>query len=75
VNLGGCGGVDRSLSTGSEDGFSIEVQTALDSYSVKVHPIGKRRLHSLYLDHAGDIHFGTRDWPASPDSPLFVPRK
>jgi hypothetical protein len=69
----GSGGFEQSILTGADDGFSAEVHAAVDSYSVKVHPMSTARLHSLYLDENGAIHFGTRDWPASADSPLLVP--
>jgi hypothetical protein len=71
----GCGGLQQSVSAGTDDGFRIEVQATVDKYSAKVHPIDKKRLFSLYLDPAGAIHFGTRDWPASASSPLLVSNK
>ena len=70
----GCGGLERGLSAGTEDGFTVQVHAEKDRYSVKVHPANLSRLHSLYLDPAGNIHFGTRDWPATAESPLLVRR-
>jgi len=71
----GCGGLEPDLSAYNEDGFTVEVHATTDSYSVKVHPINTARLHSLYLDPQGNIHFGTRDWPATGDSPLLLSQK
>jgi hypothetical protein len=72
---GGCGGLEKGLAGGADDGFTVEVHATADRYSVKVHPADTARLHSLYLDEAGDIHFGTRDWPATAHSHLLVERK
>ena len=69
----GCGGLEPSILTGTDDGFTVEVGVVADGYSVKVHPANTTRLHSLYLDETGAVHFGTRDWPAAATSPLLVP--
>ena len=72
---GGCGGLERSLSDDADNGFTVEVRAVADKYSVKVHPINTTRLSSLYSDQTGIIHFGTRDWPATPDSYVLGSRK
>jgi hypothetical protein len=72
---GGCGGLERRVSVGMEDGFAVEVHAAADRYSVRVHPIDGTRLCSPYSDQTGAIHFGTRDRPAMAGSRLLVPRK
>lgn len=71
---GGCGGDTGTIYSGTDDGFTVRVHVLPGHYSAAVHPIGKARLHSLYLDEAGNIHFGTRDWPATADSPLLGAR-
>lgn len=72
---GRCGGLERSLTTGMDDGFSVEVHANPTSFSVKVHPVDSTRLHSLYMDQTGKIHFGTRDRPATVQSALLNPRE
>ena len=72
---GGCGGLEKRVARGTDDGFTVEVHATADRYSLKVHPADTKRFHSLYLDEAGDIHFGTRDWPATAHSPLLVDHK
>jgi hypothetical protein len=78
LGLHGCGLLDGPIASGiiyQEDGFAVEVHVEGDMYSVRVHPINKTRLHFLFLDQAGRIHFGTRDWPASAQSPLLTATK
>jgi hypothetical protein len=65
---GGCGGLTDA---GAHDGFKVLVSAQGLTYSVLVHPVSKERLHSLYTDQDGVIHFGTRDFPAGPNSALL----
>jgi hypothetical protein len=67
---GRCGGLDRKIASGADNGFTVEVHAAGDQYSVKVHPKDAGRYYSLYSDQTEVIHFGSRYSPASPDSPL-----
>src|ERR1017187_2607927 len=50
---GGCGGLERRLSAGTDDGFTVVIHAVADKYSVKVHPIDRTRLSSLYSDETG----------------------
>ena len=72
LGTSGCGGIAGSLSEGRDDNFTVEVHATAERYTVRVHPAGSARLHSLYMDETGAIHFGTRDWPASKSSPLLI---
>jgi hypothetical protein len=72
---GGCGGLDSGVSAGTDDGFSVEVHAAAGGFSAKVHPLSSLRSHSLYLDRSGAVHIGTRDHPASAESPLLSQRR
>ena len=72
---GGCGGLERSLSEGTDDGFTVVVHAVADKYSVRVHPVNRIRLSSLYSDQTEVIHFGTRDWPATAESHVLGSRK
>jgi hypothetical protein len=71
---GGCGGLDRGISLGEEEGFGIVVDAKTDGFEARINPIDGRRLFSLYADQTGIVRFGTRDRPAGPDgSPLPHP--
>jgi hypothetical protein len=75
LGLSGCGRLQNSIPAGADDNFRVEVRSSGDRYSATIHPLSTARLHSLYLDEAGRVHFGTRDWPATANSPLLVPEK
>lgn len=57
---GGCGGLERGLSGGTDDGFTVEVRATADKYSVKVYPVDTTKLFFLYSDQTGVPHYGTR---------------
>lgn len=63
LSPGGCGGIERSLSSGMEDGFTVELHVTSDKYSVRVSPVDTSKLFSLHSDQTGVLHYETRNRP------------
>src|SRR5713226_2413808 len=73
--LGGdCANIDRKLLTGRHDGFNIVVRSTGRKYSVTILPQDDKRFRSVYSDESGVVRLGTRQYPASANSPpSYVP--
>src|SRR5882672_11640612 len=67
----GCGNLDGAISTGAHDGYLFEVKTTDSRYTVRVHAASAKRLISLYSDEERKVHLGTREKPATSQSPLL----